>query len=271
VNVKLEFPMPDDLKRDRLLADTAPVAFADLGAGRPFLLLHGGAGPASMVGLAAALSKAHRVIAPIHPGFDGEPRPEWFRTIGDLATAYLAMIERLALSDVVIVGNSAGGWIAAEMALRRSPLIGGIVLVNAVGIDADPQGKPIVNPMAVPPVERAALAFHDPARFAVPLTPEAMEKLARNQQALLVYAGEPFMHDPELRGRLTDLNVPALVAWGTSDGIVDLAYGHRFAASIPNARFEPIAEAGHFPQIEKLDEVRRLVVAFAVEHLSGKP
>ncbi len=262
--------MSDDLKRDRLLAGTLPLAFTDCGTGTPFLLLHGGAGPASMRGLANALARGHRVVTPVHPGFDGEQRPDWLHTIGGLATAYLDLIERLDLSEVTIVGNSAGGWIAAEMALRGSPRVVGIVLLNAVGIDADPKGRPIVNPMTIAPAERAALAFHNPARFAVaPPTPEAMERLARNQQALFVYAGEPYMHDPVLRDRLGDLNLPALVAWGVSDRIVDLEYGRRFAASIPGARFAPITAAGHFPQIEKLDMVHRLVEAFIGEGHSG--
>lgn len=241
--------MSDDLKRDRLLAGTLPLAFTDCGTGTPFLLLHGGAGPASMRGLANALARGHRVVTPVHPGFDGEQRPDWLHTIGGLATAYLDLIERLDLSEVTIVG---------------------IVLLNAVGIDADPKGRPIVNPMTIAPAERAALAFHNPARFAVaPPTPEAMERLARNQQALFVYAGEPYMHDPVLRDRLGDLNLPALVAWGVSDRIVDLEYGRRFAASIPGARFAPITAAGHFPQIEKLDMVHRLVEAFIGEGHSG--
>ena len=106
-----------------LLAGTVPVpvTISDQGQGRPFLLLHGGAGAGSMSGLAQALSKSGRAIVPTHPGFDGEPRPQGFASINDLALAYLALIERLDLTDVVLVGSSAGGWIAAEMALRHSP------------------------------------------------------------------------------------------------------------------------------------------------------
>jgi pimeloyl-ACP methyl ester carboxylesterase len=68
----------------------------------------------------------------------------------------------LDLQDVVLVGNSVGGGIAAEMALRLSPRLASTVLINSVRIDA---GKPvlsIVDPTAVPPAERSALAFHDP-------------------------------------------------------------------------------------------------------------
>ena len=246
-----------------LFAETLSLAITDDGEGRAFLLLHGGAGPASMAGLAAALSPNARVVMPTFPGFNGEPRPDRFTRIDDLATAFLALIERLELSNVVVVGNSAGGWIAAEMALRQSPRIAGIVLMNAAGIDADPTQRPIADPTTMTPAERSALAFHNPQRFAIaPPSPEAAAMLGRNQQALRVYAGEPFMHDPTLRSRLARMSIPTMLLWGESDRIVDLDYGRRFAGSIPGARFEPVSEAGHFPQIERLDEVLRLIGDF---------
>jgi pimeloyl-ACP methyl ester carboxylesterase len=249
-----------------LFAETLNLAITDDGEGRAFLILHGGAGPASMTGLAAALSQSARVVVPTLPGFNGEPRPERFTRIDDLATAFLALIERLDLSDVVILGSSAGGWIAAEMALRQSRRIAGIVLMNAAGIDADPTQRPIADPTAMTPAERSALAFHNPQRFAIaPPAPEAAAMLGRNQQALRVYAGEPFMHDPTLRSRLAAMSTPTMLIWGESDGIIDMDYGHRFANSIPGARFEPVSEAGHFPQIERLDEVLRLIGDFTAQ------
>ena len=247
-----------------LLAGTVPVTLSDQGQGRPFLILHGGAGAGSMSGLAQALSKNGRAIVPTHPGFDGEPRPQGFASINDLALAYLALIERLDLTDVVLVGNSAGGWIAAEMALRHPPRIAGLVLLNAVGIDPDPAGRAIVDPTAVPPAERSALAFHDPQRYALaPSGPDAIATMVENQKTLRLYSGEHFMVEPTLRSRLARMTVPTIVAWGESDRIVDVDYGRRYAQSIAGADFERIAEAGHFPHIEKLDEVVRLVGNFA--------
>jgi pimeloyl-ACP methyl ester carboxylesterase len=244
-------------------AETLELSFSDNGAGRPHLLLHGGAGPQSISGLAAALQKSYRSIVPIHPGFAGKPRPEWFGRISDLALVYLALLERLKLQDVVIVGNSVGGWIAAEMALRHSPRIAGVVLLNACGIDTGSPSRHIVDPMKLAPAERAALAFHDPARYAIaPTTPEALTQMAANQSTLRIYAGEPFMHDPSLHVRLSHMPVPARVIWGESDGIVDVAYGQRFAAAMPNSRFDIVSQAGHFPHIEQLVKVVELIEEF---------
>jgi pimeloyl-ACP methyl ester carboxylesterase len=246
-----------------LFSETLRLGFSDQGEGRAFLLLHGGAGAASMRGLAQRLSKNGRAILPTHPGFDGEPRPEKFARIADLVLAYLTLIERRSLSSVIVIGNSLGGHVAAEMALLNSPRIAGIVLLNAVGIDTGSPEKSIVDPTKLPPPERAAYAFHDPKKFAfAPPSPEALAIMAENQRVLRVYAGE-HMYDPTLHSRLAKLSAPTLVAWGASDRIVDVDYGRRFASAIPNARFELVSEAGHFPQIEKLDETVSLIDDFA--------
>ena len=246
-----------------LFSETLPLSYVEQGEGRPFLLLHSGAGPGSMIGLAGVLATNGRAILPTYPGFNGEPRPERFARIDDLALAGLAIIEKLDLRDVVVIGNSVGGWIAAEMALRNSPRIASIVLINAAGIETGSAELAIADPMAVPPAERARMAFHNPQKFAVaPATPEAAAVMAENQKTLRVYAGNPFMHDPTLRARLRQVSVPAMVIWGASDKVVDAEYGRVFADSIPNGLFELVTEAGHFPQIERLEEVVRLIRDF---------
>ena len=98
-------------------------------------------GPVTVRSLAEGLSKNGRAIVPTYPGFNGEPRPEWFATLEDLALAHLELIDPLDLNDVIIVGNSVGGWIASEMAFRNSPRISGIVLLDAVGIDTGSPDK----------------------------------------------------------------------------------------------------------------------------------
>ncbi len=54
-------------------SDTVELTITDRGRGRPFLLLHGGAGPQSVDGFADLMLMAGtepvRVITPIHPGF----------------------------------------------------------------------------------------------------------------------------------------------------------------------------------------------------------
>ena len=63
------------------------------------------------------------------------------------------------------------------------------------------------------------------------------------------------MSDPALADRLKILEIPTLVLWGESDGIVDLDYGRAYAAAIPLARFQVLPATGHSPQLETPDQV----------------
>jgi len=222
---------------------------AEKGSG--VLVLHGGAGPRTVAGLAAALSQHAYVIAPVHPGFDGTPRPERFDSVADLATTYLDLLDALGLGSVMVIGSSIGGWIAAEMATRdNKKVIAATVLVNAAGIKADP-GQDITDVSTLSPVEMGRLAFHHPQFRLDPstLTEQQRAGMVANQRTLAVYAGD-HMYDAKLRGRLHRVDVPVLVVWGEEDGVIPLAYGRTFAESFAHARFVQVPETGHFPFIE---------------------
>ncbi len=250
--------------RIETFADGLTVRIGERGSGRPLLVLHGGGGPQSVSGFAAAVSEHAHVLSPIHPGFAGEPRPEWFNSIDDLALTYLELLERLDLHEVMVVGFSIGGWIASELAVRDTTHLGSIVLVDAVGIQVE--GHQIADVFPLTPGELSALSYHNPAAFRIDpatLRPDQVAAMAANFQALGVYGREPGMHDPKLRRRLGRVRIPALVVWGESDGVVDPDYGRAYAQSLPNARFKLIPEAGHVPQIEQPERLLTLVWEFA--------
>src|SRR6201985_2897567 len=121
-------------------ADDLEVTVDEQGEGRPLLLLHGGGGPPSMGPLPSALSETFAVIAPVHPGFAGTPRPEWYPAIGAIALTYLQLLEQRDLRDVLVVGSSIGGWIASEMVVREHERISGTLLLKAVGIRGEGGG-----------------------------------------------------------------------------------------------------------------------------------
>lgn len=237
----------------RVEADGLPevdIALDDRGRGQPFLLLHGGAGPASMQSLAALIGqRSARAVTPTHPGFNSTPRPEPLHDVGGLARLYASLLDDLALDDVTVIGNSIGGWIAAELALLRPPSVSGVVLIDAVGIEV--AGHPVTDVSGMAPPDIMQLSFHDPAPFL--RDPAAMSDgeraaMASSQAALATYA--PTMSDPTLRERLGAIDIPVLVIWGESDGIVDADYGRAYADAIPSSRFKLLAQTGHMPQME---------------------
>jgi len=243
------------------------------GAGHPVLLLHGGGGPLTVNPWADRLAGAEhaRVLTPVHPGFNATPRPAALDSVAALALTYVNLLEALDLEDVTVVGNSIGGWIAAEMAVLGSPRVSSYVLVDAVGIEVP--GHPVADFFSLTPAELAARSYHDPATYGIDpakLPPEARAAMLGNRAAIQVYAGQA-MTDPGLAGRLSGVTTPALVVWGEADRIGDPDFGRAFAAAIPGAEFTLLPETGHMPQIETPDALVKVVWAFADAHATSKP
>lgn len=239
------------------------VSFSDRGSGPCVLVLHGGAGPMSVARFAETMSATNRVLAPTQPGFGGTTRPDWFRSIDDVARTYIDLLDRHDLKDVLVIGHSMGGWVASELATRAGGRLRGIVLVNAGGIQVE--GQSCADVFALTPQQLSALSYHDPVTYGIDpskLTPEQKAGMAVNFAALAVYGRERHMEDPTLRARLASVRAPALVIWGESDRIVTPVYGQAYANSFPNGRFELIAKCGHLPQFEQPARLLELVRAF---------
>ncbi|MFF7281221.1 alpha/beta fold hydrolase [Streptomyces griseorubiginosus] len=248
----------------------ASLTYADLsltvseaGTGRPVLVLHGGGGPATVTGLAQHLSRTAHTITPVHPGWDGTPRPAWLTGVEDLARVYLHTLRERELRDVLVVGSSLGGWIAADMAARDSTgTISGLVLIDAVGVEVD--AEPIADIFALDARGVAELSWHDSDRYYLDPAGIAGDELARrqaNMATMRVLAGDPYMHDPELLPRLGRIQVPTLLLWGESDRVVTPAYGAAYAEAFGDGRLEIVPEAGHLPHIEQPDATYALIEA----------
>lgn len=245
-----------------------PVTISECGEGRPVLLLHGGGGPQSLGEFAGRLAaRDARVISPVHPGFGGTPRPDSLATMAGLAAVYHELLDQLELRDVLVVGNSVGGWIAAELALLGSDRIGSVVLADAAGIEV--AGHPVADIFAMTLDELAERSYYKPEAFRIDpaaMTPEQQAVMAANRAALLVYAGGRSMTDGSLRSRLGHIRVPALVIWGANDRIIDPEYGQAYARAIPGARFVLLPETGHLPQLESPQRLLR-----AIDDFTGVP
>jgi pimeloyl-ACP methyl ester carboxylesterase len=227
------------------------VDLTEYGAGQPFLLLHGGAGPQSVTGFGEMLAaRGSRVIVPVHPGFGGTARPEFLHTMRGLALTYTHLLDELDLTGVTVIGNSIGGWIAAEMAILASPRVSGVVLVDAGGLELE--DHPAADFFSLTPDEVTDRAYYRPEKFRVDfaaLPDQAKAAIAGNQAALRAYTANG-MTDPSLLGQLSSVRVPVLVVWGAADRIYPLEHGEAFAKAIPDARLVVLDQAGHLPQLE---------------------
>jgi len=240
------------------------------GTGPPLLFLHGGDYVAQNRVFLDRLAQRFRVVAPRHPGFGTTPRPAWCRTVHDIAYLYLDLLGRLNLRDTVLVGSSFGGWVALEIAVRSTARLGRLVLIDSLGLKfGRREERDIADVYALPAEEVLRRSFTDPARF-VPdyaaLDEAELQAIAHDREAAALYGWKPYMHNPALAHWLHRVAVPSLVLWGAEDGIVAPSYGEKLAAALPHARFERIAGAAHYPQIEQPEAVAEQIARFASGH-----
>ena len=244
-----------------------PLEIVERGQGRPLLWLHGEEGLDPKAPFLDLLAAHGRVLAPSHPGFGHSPDAESIDTVDDLAYLYLDLLAERDIRDVVVIGCSLGGWLAAEMAVKCGDRLGGLVLVAPLGIKVgDRETRDIPDIFALHPDEVTRLQYRDPARAVVnhaTLSDDQLTVIARNREATALYAWEPYFHNPKLPQRLHRVTVPTLFLWGTDDRFVSAAYyGAAYRAAIPGARLELVDRAGHFPHLEQPEAVVELIKTF---------
>lgn len=248
------------------------------GTGTPVLLLHGlGASKVSFLPTLEDLSHDHEVHALDLPGFgkSGKPlprgrryTPQWF---ANCVRDYLSANH---LGAAHLVGNSMGGRIALETALRHPHLVRSITgLGPAVGFDGWQPASRLVgrvhaqwlaaSPVVVPTTllrQGIASLFHDPTRLpADNLDAAAFEvqqclKDRRYRMATLAagrhLAAETTWGRNGYWTRLADLQRPSLWIWGKSDVLVPSRYAARVKRVLPEAQVTVWPDCGHVPQFE---------------------
>ncbi len=249
--------------RDWTIAGT-PVHGREAGSGRPLLFLHGAGGAESALAFLGRFAQAgYRVIVPDHPGFGGSPEPEWLDNIHDAAYFYLDLLEALDLSGVHLVGTSLGGWIALEVAVRNTSRLASLTVIGASGIR--PGQIPTGDLFMWSPEDRVRNLVADPALaekiLTLPQTPLQQDVALRNHFTTAKLAWEPRFFDPGLEKWLHRIRIPTHVVWGDADRLFPLEYGRKLHALLPNASFSVIANCGHLPQVERPDELHRLIEA----------
>jgi len=204
------------------------------GKGRPVLFLHPHIGLHGSERFIELLAREVQVIAPSHPGFGHSELPKGMSTVDDMSYFYLDLIESLDLRDLVVVGASFGGWIAAEIATKTHERLSRLVLIGAVGAKFGERDKSdLLDIFATPRSRWEELSFRDPSvwlRDYESLPEEELTAMARNREATALFA--------------------------------PITYGRDYCAAIPDAKFEEIAEAGHFPHMEQPEAVARRVIEF---------
>jgi len=236
-----------------------PVPYQRKGAGEPLLALQAEDAASQWRPFHDALAARLDVIAPEHPGFGEAERPDWLEGILDLAYCQLSVLDHLGLDRVHLLGESLGGWVAAEMASLTPERFRSLTLIGPMGLDAP--GIPDVFVMN-------RRQWQEMTRFASPpLEGEApsidqLVKESRVQASLARVGWNPYLHDPRLARWLHRASMPALVVWGREDRLLPVSCAGQWIELLPSARLQVIANAGHFPALEQPQQTADAVLGF---------
>ena len=263
------------------------VSTLTMGEGPDVLLIHGlGATKSSFFDTAAALTRAgYRVHALDLPGFGSSSKPlagpysaRWF------ADSVVDVMDALGIESAHLVGNSMGGRVAIEVALRAPERVKALALLCPAVAFVRREWHPLVRilrpELGLLPhnISRRAVAAQFWSLFAdrdqvdpavADVVVDAFRHIYATKGARLAFltaARNIYLERPFGRGgfypRLADLDAPALFVWGTHDKLVPAGLRHHVGNWLPTARQVVLEDCGHVPQVERPDATIALLQDF---------
>lgn len=252
---------------------TTSVAGTDLvmvrgGTGKPLFVLHDEMGYTGWMTWNEELAKVRELIIPMQPGFGKTPKLDWIWRHRDVAIFYLNVIRELKLGKVDVLGFSAGGYIAAEMAAANPEMLASVTLVGPMGIKPDKGEIAEMFACTINSYLRLTVENQDGEFgkiYGGAMTPETFEAFedARAESARIGW--EPYMFNPSLPWLLRsakNANLKTLLIRGDRDRVVPQDCIDKYKAVIPQAQVVSIPGAGHRPEIEQIPAFVKAVKEF---------
>jgi pimeloyl-ACP methyl ester carboxylesterase len=270
----------------RVEIEGTPVNYVDIGSGDrpPIVFVHGLGGQwQNWLENIPRAAQERRVIALDLPGFGLSPMPLKEITIPGYGRTVNALCDRLGLRVVELVGNSMGGFIAAEVAIQFPQRVDQLLLVSAAGItSADLDRRPILT------LGRIATAL---TNWSAPLDRKIASRAKARHLALAFVARHPSLLKADLayegffkgtgkpgftdalvaclgydfRERLPEIRVPTLIVWGAQDSIIPVKDAREFESLISGSRKVVMADTGHISMAERPVAFNDLMMEFLAE------
>jgi pimeloyl-ACP methyl ester carboxylesterase len=243
------------------------------GAAEPLVFVHGRSGSwQNWLENIPHFAATRRVIAFDLPGFGYSPMPAGEITIPGYGAIVAELLGALEIGASHVVGNSMGGFIAAELAIQVPQHVERLALVSAAGLTIEHMrsepgmfalrtGEALIAHSAAWVGKRSEricrrpggrkLAFGmvaaHPARLPAALV---AEQLRGSGKPGFVPAIDALTSYP-IRHRLPEIACPTLIVWGAEDRLVPVRDAYEFERLIPDARALVWQDTGHVPMLER--------------------
>ncbi len=242
------------------VADGARIYYEAAGDGASMLFIHGlGGNHAAWFHQIPYFARTHRAVTLSQRGFAPSTGGERPYDVALLVQDAVAVLEKAGAKDVVVVGQSMGGWTALGLAIERPDLVRGVVLSGTVAGIFDAE---IERHYATVTERARELADRPPSLGAHPAISRRFTERSPDEAylyQLLTSFGAPTPSAiAEALGRarfddaqLRKLRTPVLFVVGEDDIVFPPAIVQRAANRIPGARVVVIPDSGHSPYFER--------------------
>jgi pimeloyl-ACP methyl ester carboxylesterase/putative sterol carrier protein len=280
-----------DLDQVDIQADGVNLSCYVLGSGRAILLVHGlGGSKISWLPVLSPLAERYRLLVPDLPGHGESQKVRTDYSPRFYARVLRHLLDRLDIEQAMVVGNSMGGRVAIELALRSPGRVSalGLVAPAVPGL----RWRYVLGFTRVIPTEFGAIPFPLRERW----TELILKRLFANpgflnDAALHAASGEfiRIYRDPvarmaffsSLRHLLTErpepffsslrrIKQPAVVILGEHDRLVPPKLGVRLAEHMRDADLIVLPNVGHVPQFEATDDTLTAIMDLADSALPPK-
>ena len=233
-------------------------------------------------GMVPLLSEDHRVIRLDFLGHGGSAKPASGYSMEEQAALAAEALHRVGVEGAVVVGHSMGGTVATALAAESSEIVDRLVIVDQAP-DNSFGGLPFLAQLTYIPVLGQLLDRVSPDAlvkdgYSDAFAPgydleggfENPDQVVEDFNAMTYtsYDESPAEEDSytehiPLDQRLISAAVPLLVIFGAEDQLYDAREALAAYSGVPGARTASIKDAGHSPNVEKPEEVARLILEFA--------
>jgi pimeloyl-ACP methyl ester carboxylesterase len=250
------------------------VIYRIAGSGPPVVLIHGMVNSSRhWESVALRLADSYTVIAPDLIGHGDSATPRGDYSLGAHAASIRDLLAAIDVDRATIVGHSLGGGVAMQFFYQFPQRTERLVLVSSGGLGRTvspllrsatlPGASVLLSLAAHPRVLSALQRFGERprqrssgrgvylraiARALRPLQrPGAREAFLQTLRSVIDARGQRV----SARDRLYLLSaMPTLIVWGERDNTIPLSHGRAAHEAAPGSRFETLARAAHFPNLE---------------------